>query len=214
MMARLAGIAAVFATLGLELAAQSAQPSLRILLPANGTVVRPGQKLMVSVTGQGEYPEILVAGESVAGIKEAPLGKPPWLIPVEIGPIDPGKTSFLAVSTTVSGTEVASNKVEIDVEPDEIPPIHFLDQILLVPVGGCLSLTYEGQCVGVWVFIVGKYDDGTEANMNNSTRLNPVSQAPSIAAVSPDGSTLIGVSPGTTKLVVFGKYSIDVRVYR
>src|ERR1017187_872400 len=98
------------------------KPFLRIISPVNGAVVRPGQKLLVKVTGAGEYPGIGVLGGELSGGIDAPMGKAPWVIPVAISlEVELGKTSLTATSSTLSGIEVESNTVEVDVEPVEIP---------------------------------------------------------------------------------------------
>ncbi len=189
------------------------KPFLRIISPVNGVVVRPGQKLLVKVTGAGEYSGIGVLGEEVVGGIQAPMGKPPWIISVMI-PSEPGKTSLTAISTTLSGTEVESNTVEIDVEPVEIPPADFSHQaVRSMSLGGCLTFANESRCSGLPLMIYGTYPDGTVLSLNRSTRLKPVSQSPSIVAVSKDGSTLFGVARGAAKIVVFGKYTIDIKVH-
>jgi hypothetical protein len=187
------------------------KPFLRIVSPANGAVVRPGQKLAVKVAGSGEYPGLGILGEEVAGAIMAPMGKPPWIISVAL-PAQPGKISLTATGTTVSGTEVNSDTIEIDVEPAEIPPVDFEPPTLSISRGDCVRLTDEGRC-GLSLRVHGTYPDGTRIYMNNSTRIKFISQIPSIAAVSRDGSTLYGISSGSTKIVVFGKFKVDVTVH-
>lgn len=70
-------------------AASEGEPFLRITSPAHGAIVRPGHKLMVKVTGDGNYVAVGVAGSggAVLGLSEPPIGKPPWTISVEV-PLD------------------------------------------------------------------------------------------------------------------------------
>jgi hypothetical protein len=191
------------------------KPFLRIISPVNGAVVRPGQKLLVKVTGAGEYPGILVLGGELAGEIQAPMGKAPWVIPIAVSlEVELGKTSLTAISTTLSGTEVESNIVEIDVEPVGIPPVEFSHQaVRSMSVGDCLIITNESPCSGLPLMIYGTYPDGTVVSLNRSTRLKPVSLSPSVVAVSKDGYTLLGVSPGTATIMVFTKYAIDIKVF-
>lgn len=188
------------------------KPFLRIISPVNGAVVRPGQKLAVKVTGAGEYPGLGVLGADVVGGIQAPMGKPPWIISVVL-PAEPGKTDLSAIGTTLSGIEVESNTVEVDVEPVEIPHAVSLQAVDVMSVGSCMVVTNESRCSGLLLMITGTYPDGTIVSLNRSTRLKPVSQSPSIVAVSKDGSTLLGLSKGTAKIVVFGKDAIDIKVY-
>jgi hypothetical protein len=194
---------------------------LRIISPANGTEITPDQELAVEITGEGEFLNISVAPSPVgggdysilpAGIS-APSGRPPWVVPLDV-PLktDPQRYTIIAVGLTAAGTQVASAPVEIDVEPTEIPAVSFFNgPFITLSVKGCLALNNESGCPPFLVF--GTYPDGTEVNLNWSTRIQFVSQSPAIARISEDGSSLIGVSPGKTKLTVFGKYAVDVTVF-
>jgi hypothetical protein len=213
--ARLACIALVPGGFGIAPAQQAAKPFLRIISPANGAVVRPGQRSMVRVDGSGDYGAVLVSGEAGLLVEIIPpMGKPPWVVSGEI-PLDTelGKTEFTATGTTLSGAQVQSDPIEIDVEPAEIPPVTFTPSALIIPVGSCVRLSNEtrAQCFGDF-FVTGTYADGTRVNLNHSTRINFTSQSPAIASMNRDGTVLLGVSPGSTKIVAFGKYTIDVTV--
>jgi hypothetical protein len=208
-------IALAMTTGGMLLAAPA--DKLRIISPRNGALLRPGQTLDVKVTGEGERPmNLFVIGGDVdiAGVNAGPLGKPPWIVPVGISfAINPGKTEIAVTGTTGSGEEMFAS-VAVDVEPVEIPPVTFLPAAVTIGVGTfCLKLHKEGSepCFGD-LSVIGTYADGTDVILNESTRINFVSQNPSIAAVSGNGAGLVGVSPGVTKLVVFGKYAVDVTV--
>ena len=170
--------------------------------------------MLVKVTGAGEYPGAGVLGEELAGVIEGPLGKPPWTILVQVSQeTELGRTLLTATSFTTSGIEVNSDAIELDVEPVEIPPIDFSPQeARTLSVGGCMEITNQSSC-GMALLITGSYPDGTVVSLSRSTMLKPVSQSPSIVAVSKDGSTLFGVSRGTAKVVVFDKYALDIKVY-
>jgi hypothetical protein len=156
-------IAAVLAIVGSLLAASPEKPTLRIISPANGAVVRPGQKLTLKITGRGAFSGVAVfaaayhGGESQIGINGVvePMGKPPWLVSLEI-PLktDPGLYSLVAFGTTVSGTEAESKEVNIDVEPVEIPRVTFSWPALVVAVDRCISLyRQESPDCGFGLFI-------------------------------------------------------------
>jgi hypothetical protein len=142
-----------------------------------------------------------------------PVGKAPWIVPVGMRPaINPGKIDIAVTGTTASGKEMFASVV-IDVEPVEIPPVTFLPATVTISVGDCLGLQKDAPflCFST-LSINGKYPEGTDVILNESTRINFISQNPSIAAVSWNGAGLLGVSPGVTRLVVFGKYGVDVTV--
>ncbi len=212
---RLTCIAMVLAGVAVAPAQQAAKPFLRIISPANGAVVPPGQKLAVKVTGGGDFRGIRVLGEEgfVALITPS-MGRPPWVVSGDISlDTDPGKVAILAIGTASDGNEVASDPVELDVEPAVMPPVTFTPSDLIIPVGFCVRLTTgaPSRCVGD-LFVTGTYADGTQVNLNRSTSIHFTSQSPAIAAVNRDGSVLLGVSPGSTKIVAFGKYPVNVTV--
>jgi hypothetical protein len=178
-------------------------------------VVRPGQTLTVKVTGAGEYAGIAVFGSegSAGGFAGKPPGKAPWTIPVRLN-AEPGKETLTVTGVLLSGEEVEPTEVEIDVEPVEIPPIVFSQPPpLLIPRGLCVSFyREESPPCGMGLFVSGAYPDGTNVNLSRSTRWRVVSQDPSIVQVTRDGSAIVGRSSGSTKVVFFGKYSLDVTV--
>jgi hypothetical protein len=129
------------ATVGALYAAPAGRPFLRILSPGNGSVVRPGQKLIVKVAGAGNYSAVMVQGsEGAVGGIEKSAGKPPWAIAVSIPPdSEPGKQTLIVMGVETSGTDVMPAEIEIDVEPAQIPPVVFSQPgPLLVPRGSSL----------------------------------------------------------------------------
>jgi hypothetical protein len=215
LVARLTCVAVLAGSVRIAPAQPLSKPFLRIISPANGAVVRPRQTMMVKVTGAGEYAGIAVLGSegSAGGINGKPAGRPPWTIPVRLN-AEPGKEALMVAGALPSGEEVDSDPIEIDVEPAEIPRVVFSHPPpLLVPRGVCVSFyREESPSCGMGLFVSGIYPDGTEVNLSRSTRWKIVSQDPSIAQVTRDSSALVGQSPGSTKVVFFGKYTLDVTV--
>jgi hypothetical protein len=117
----------------------------------------------------------------------------------------------MAMGITEEGAEVQSGLINIDVEPVEIPPVKFHPPFVFISFGSwCVGLTNDSFCPPLLIY--GTYPDGTVVSLNRSTRITLSSQAPSIAQISPDHASLLGVSPGSTKVLFFGKYPIDVTV--
>jgi len=210
---------------GFLLAAPPEKPTLRIVSPKNGAIVRPGSRLAVRMAGTGAISAIFVmgtgeddgrAGGIGSGSIEAP-GKPPWVIWVSIPEeTDPGLYALGAIGHYESETEGDPNivdEVQVDVEPAEIPPVTLSQPSLRILVGSCMSFRDESPrgCLYDFFNLSGTYPDGTRVTLNNSTRLRLVSQAPSIVKVTEDDE-LVGLSPGSMKVVAFGKYTIDVTV--
>ncbi len=206
----------MIAALGTAPAQQKRKPYLQIISPANGSVIRPGRRFTATVRGDGEYPVgIVLLGEELVGAVESPLGKEPWVVPIEVPLSAPlGKTSLTAMSATASGEDVVSNELLVDIEPVEIPPVKFGPLPALVRAGDCITVTSAGAApCGSDLEIEGTYPDGTKVHMNESTRITMVSQDPSIAYINGGRSLIVGRSPGSTKITFFGKYSLDVKVY-
>jgi hypothetical protein len=220
--ARFIHFAGLLFAVAASLAAPPEKPMLRIISPVNGAVVRPGGKLTVKVAGRGEYSSMSVIGEARLGepwffrsLVPPVLGEPlarPWEAVLDFPlKMHPGLYSLKASGTAISGGEVESEKINIDLEPPEIPPVTFSQPALRIPVGGCVTVR-EGSphtCEQT-LSVFGTYPDGTRVSLNESAKIHCVSQAPTIV-LSKDG-VLVGVSAGTTRIIVLGKYTVDVTV--
>jgi hypothetical protein len=183
--------------------------SLRIVSPSSNALVRPGRKLDVTVIAEGTFETV---GVSAGGpLSEGFLGvdliapKPShgriYLFSIQIPKnADPGLYYLTAAGTTASGAMFDSDPISIDVEPADVPPVTLEPSAITLQIGSSQMLS---AC--------SKYADGTEVNLNGSSRINFVSQAPDIAGVERDGK-VVGRSAGSTKIVVFGKYTVDVTV--
>jgi hypothetical protein len=120
--------------------------------------------------------------------------------------------TILKMRTTASGTDAEpGSEVHIDVEPAEIPPVTFSQRALIIPADTCVTLLRADTVCRQTLFVSGTYPGGTEVSLNKSSRLRLVSHAPSIVKVWKGGS-LVGVSPGSTRAVIFGDYTIDITV--
>jgi len=213
-------ILGILFTAAAPLIAQDGKLFIRVLSPANGAVVRPGQTLPVRVTGSGGFIAIGAANEDVFAVLSLPkpdgtlppLGKPPWTIAVQVPREVVGKTTLAVFGATRAGID-ATTEVTVDVEPAEIPPVTFNHPSVFIPTGECVELILgsPGFCLN-GPRVLGTYPDGTVVELNRSTRINFTSLNPAVARVTQNGKTLAGISEGSTKLVVFGKYSVDVIV--
>lgn len=207
--------ACVLATAGLVTGANG---SLRIISPESRGVVKPGQQLVVRVAGNGKYSMLVVVGSDAVGAAELapPIGKPPWEITVDVSLDSPlGMQSITVLGYRERGAEPEESTIDVDVEPVVIPRLEFDPPNLEIIQGGCFDLANgkgSGGC-GRTLFVSGVYPDGTTVDVTQSTRLKIISRNPSIVKVL--GCCLLaGVSPGSTKLVFFDKYPIDVTVRR
>lgn len=204
-------------------AAPPQKATIHIISPVNGTVLRPGKKLAVKITGRGALHGVLLTTLSSNGPMSddvfQPSGKPPWIVPLEI-PLstEPGPYSLVAASVegalgTAPEGEGVSNEVQIDIEPAAIPPVTFSESAFTIPAISCITLFREDSPTCAFhLFITGTYPDGTEVSLHRSTRLDFVSEDPAIVKVWKNGAALVGLSPGSTRISVLGKYTLDVTV--
>jgi len=213
---------AVLVTIGTLLAAPPKKATLRILSPRKGAVVRPGRKLNMTIAREGDIPAILIGvtggpseeDDIAATFETKPFPGSVYHIPINI-PLEtsPGLYSVGVDGNTVTGEEVASEDVEIDVEPAEIPPVRLDPPAWRVSVGMCVAIRKGSDCV-VRLYVRGTYADGTEVLLNNSTRLTLTSDAPDIVDWNSDRTGLVGRSPGVAHVTVFGKYMLEVTVVK
>jgi len=177
-----------------------AQGSLQITNPASGIIINPGQTVVVDVTASGGpfNGVIIVAPGAING--NAILSSPPYefsfTVPLQV---TPGLTTIGALGLTASGPVTA--EIQVDIERSDSPQTITADTSKLE-----LAI---GDAVPIQVF--GTYSDGTVLRVTDSTQTTYLSQAPSVASVSPYGF-VSAVAPGSTQIVVNGMVSVSVTV--
>ncbi len=187
----------------------SAQASLRITSPPDGTVVRPGESVMVRVAASGEVLKgVFIGGTGPIGFGKELITVPPYDFTIEIPKqINSGTYNLTADGATASRHDVKSDTVTIDVERASSPvSLHAEDfSSLRVHVG---RMTYTR--------IVGVFGDGTSADLQLSTLTIFRTDNIAVATVAPNG-VITGVAPGSTKLMVTNgtaKLEVPITVLR
>jgi hypothetical protein len=166
-----------------------AQGSLQITNPASGTTLNPGQTVVVDATASGGpfNGVIIVAPGAING--NAILSSPPYefsfTVPLQV---TPGLTTIGALGLTASGPVTA--EIQVDIERPDSPQSITTDTSQLE-----LAI---GDAVPIQVF--GTYADGTILRLTNSTQTTYLSQAATVAGVSPYG-IVTAVAPGSTQIV-------------
>jgi hypothetical protein len=185
----------LFATGGIR-----AQGSLQITNPGSGTTLNPGQTVVVDVSASGGSVNgvMIVAPGTVSG--NAILDSPPYefafTIPLQV---TPGLTVIGALGFTTSGP--ITTEIQVDIERSDSPQtVSTNTSQLELSVGD-----------GVPIQVFGAYADGTFLRLTRSTQTTYLSQNPSIASVSSDG-TITAVAPGSTQIVVNGRVFVSVTV--
>lgn len=179
-------------------------PTVRITSPSDGFLAAPGDRIGVDLQTQGEpiFHFLALLGP-LPIVGQDLVGAPPYHFVLEI-PLktDPG-VQKLKVLARLKGLEhlVTSNSVEVDIELPDSP-----EHIRVSPTN--LNLWIGGQQDLV---VIGAFKDGRDIDISKSTRLTFKSEDPNIAAVSRNGK-VVGVSAGSTKILVNGEIAVSVVV--
>jgi hypothetical protein len=179
--------------------------ALKITLPTEGTVVNPGETVVVYVEASGgPFKSVtIIAPGYVNGL--AALNSPPYQFSFTVPPvpskgIGPGINTITAAGSTASAV-VFSSAVPIDIERSDSPTKFKA------------STSGLGMEIGerLPIYVSGTYSDGSIVDLTKSTQTTYVSQAPSIATVTNEG-WVTAIAPGLTKILIDGSIAIPVRV--
>lgn len=130
---RLACLGAVFLSLCAS-QQQPQKPSLRIVSPPNGTVVKPGDTIHVTVAAVGDFTGMIVIGADPLSDSKGRT-RPPWKFSIKVPKkdVDSGLTFITASGALADGQSVNSDPLDIDVErPD--PPLNIGTQPVFLNV--------------------------------------------------------------------------------
>jgi len=178
-----------------------AQPALQITEPPAGTVINPGQTVVVTVSASGgpfSSVGIVVPGYVYGSdILDSPPYQFSFTMPVS--GITPGLDTIAALGNTPSG--LVSTYILIDVErPDSPQSVATSTSQIELPIGGTLP-------IGVY----GTYGDGSIVDLSKSTQTTYTSQNAGIATVTATG-LVTAIAPGITRIVVDGSIAVAVTV--
>src|SRR5579872_1438311 len=187
-----AGWVGMVLLLGTMLAAQT--PLLKIVSPPDGTVVAPGQTVTMEVKVD---PMAGITTVSVGGPEELPIVglafSPPYRFTFTIPEDMPlQRHIFTAGGDTEEDGEIANDSITLDVEkPNPITSLKVnLDSIRMVEPN-------EPHAV----MVTGTFDDGSKANLTESTRITYISDNPEVATVNSVGE-ITSVGPGRATITV------------
>lgn len=184
-----------------------AQPRLRIISPADGTVVSPGGSLAVTVEVNpptGAFQSVFVAVFEPIGYSKQILSAPPYRFTLQIpSRTRPDKYPVTAVGFTGRDQVVMSDPIDILVERTDLPV-----RLRVSPTGGYdLLLDEKG-----YLEVTGEFADGTKTNLAHSSHVKYVSSAPAVATVDSLGG-VTPVAPGSARVTVnYGDFKVEVPV--
>src|SRR5579872_982164 len=187
-----AGWVGMVLLLGTMLAAQT--PLLKIVSPPDGTVVAPGQTVTMEVKVN---PMAGITTVSVGGPEELPIVglafSPPYRFTFTIPEDMPlQRHIFTAGGDTEEDGEIADDSITLDVEkPNAITSLKTnLHTIYMVQPNEPHTLE-----------VMGTFDDGSKANLTESTRITYTSDNPEVATVNSVGE-ITSVGPGRATITV------------
>lgn len=180
-----------------------AQPLLRITSPAEGTIVRPGQVVKVTVKAEGSLRAIGLIG--TGQLAADPITSAPYDFNLSIpAGLSPGLRRVTAVGYESPGKMIYSLPLTIDVERADEP-----QKLIVEP--SSLDVLKVGESVALGVR--GLFADGTKSELNASTRTRYATGDVRIVRISADG-VVEAVGEGATKVtVVHGRSKAELRVF-
>ena len=193
------------------------QELLRILSPASGLVVRPGQTVTITVSADSAVQQLVLMGQHPLGmarlavdgaagiVAQGPAQEHPlqFLLTIPTA-IQPGTYRVSAVGKTSAGT-VQSTALALDVERPDKPT-----RIWAEP--SSIQFTHLGDQIPVRVLAT--FADGSRAELTRSSNTTFASTDPRVASITAAGM-VTAVEPGKTSILVrtpSADYSIPVRV--
>jgi hypothetical protein len=196
----------------------SAQQSLlRIVSPASGLVVRPGQTVTITVSADFAVQKLVLMGQHPLGMARLAFGGTSGIVaqgqgeghPLEFlltipNAIQPGTYRVTAVGRA-SGSAVESKGLALDVErPDEPTRIWAEPSII--------QFTHLGDQIPLRV--LGAFADGSKADLTRSSNTMFASADPRVASITA-GGMVTAVEEGRASILVrtpSADYSVPVRV--
>ena len=169
-----------------------AQTTLKILQPAGGTVVHPGESIVIYVEASGEPLKgvAIAAGDPIRGAQ--PIARPPYqfevLVPLTT---QPGVYKLTAFGNTTSGQHVASAGTNVNVERADAP-------VRIAVNRSQLEMAVGGTSV---ILIQGVYADGSKAELSRSGQTLYETSPEGVISVRADG-VVKALAPGSANIAI------------
>jgi hypothetical protein len=193
------------------------QGLLRIVSPSSGTVVSPGQTVMIAVSADSSVEKLVLMGQHPLGIASiASAGQTtiwgrgegesrPQVFHLTIpSSTTPGLYRITAMGRTAGG-EVQSEAVALDVERSQ-------DPVRIWAEPGILLFERSGDQIPLRV--IGAFTGGGQEDLSKSSKVRYSSEDSRVATVNSEGM-VTAISSGRTSIEVSmgsANYSIPVRV--
>ena len=194
-----------------------AQEQLRILSPASGLVVRPGQTVTITVSADSAVQKLVLTGQHPLGMARLASGGAAGMVaqgPAQGHPlqflltipttIQPGPYRVSAVGNSAGGT-VQSKALILDVERPDQPTRIWAEPSII-------QFTHLGDQIPLRVLAT--FADGSRAELTRSSNTTFASSDPRVASITA-GGMVTAVEAGKTSILVrtpSADYSVPVRV--
>jgi len=179
--------------------------TLQIVSPADGTVVSPGQVVLVTVAASGAQFEMV----TLFGKNPLPQGNvlttPPYEFSIQVpSDIGLGRYTFFADGATGPGQGASSDPISIDVERSDAP--------ISLDVSPSVLANMSVGDKGYLTQVDAAFADGSTLDVKNSTLTSFQSDTPSVATVDSNG-IVNAIAPGLASIYVsYGGLSFQVPV--
>lgn len=166
------------------------KPLLQITSPIEGTVVRPGQAITVTLAADPSLQDTGVFGDTPFSFGQSTPSPLQFTISVASDAM-PGVYPIAAMGLA-SGVDVHADPVRVDVERLDAP--QFVTAELAI-------LEFSGVGDDAPIITYGLFNDGNRINISRSTKTIYLSNDPTVATVSNAG-LVTAVAPGETTIAV------------
>ena len=193
------------------------QEQLRILSPASGLVVRPGQTVTITVSADSSVQKLVLTGQHPLGMARLAAGGAAGMVaqgqaqghPLQFlltipTAIQPGLYRVSAVGNTPGGS-VQSKALVLDVERPDHPTRIWAEPSII-------EFTHVGDQIPLRVLAA--FADGSSAELTRSSNTTFASSDPRVASITA-GGMVTAVEAGKTSILVrtpSADYSVPVRV--
>lgn len=166
------------------------QPLLQITSPVEGTVVRPGQSITVTLAADPSVQNMAVWGDAALSFGQSTPS--PLQFTISVAPNASPGMHLIAAAGLASGVDVDVDPVSVDVERPDAP------QFVTVELD---FLGFSGVGEQTPTTTYGIFNDGNKINISESTKTTYRSNDPTVATVSNAG-LVTAVAPGKTTIAV------------
>jgi hypothetical protein len=185
-------IGVLLLNLAILTAAVAAIPEIEITAPPDGTVVAPGEVLMVTVEATPfAFRQVFLAGK--LAMPNPAVVTPPYRFAVRIPPDTPsGADTLEAVGVIENLNGIVSRSLTIDVERPDSPRS-------LKTTFSTLQFYEVGK--DIRLFVDGIFEDGSTIDLTRSRYTSYESASPAVATVDADGH-VTAKGPGSTAIKI------------